>query len=493
MTDSPDVDPALEFARESLMAYACLSWDGYEAAAHHHLIAKHLEKIERGELKRLMVFMPPRHGKSLVISEFFPAWYMGKHPNDRVVAVSHNQELAADFGRKVRNQFNDPLYKACFPSVSLSSDSAAADKFDLGSPHRGGYFAVGVGGGLTGRGASLLLLDDVIPDAEAADSESFRRKIRDWYTSVAYTRLARGGAIVLVMTRWHVDDLAGWLLKNHKHENWTVLNLPAINEDNEALWPEFFNLDMLKGIRATLPSRHWEALYQQRPFAQEGNIYKRDWWRAWPENKPIPECEFIIQSWDTAFSDADRKRSSYSACVELGVFKRPDDKSRMVFLLSAFKKRMEYPELRREVLRKYQENHPEKVIIEKKATGISIIQDLRRTGVPISAYTPDKDKVTRAYTASGLLENGRIYYPSRRWAEDFISALARFPNPEDDDLADAFSQAVIWLQNGLLVSYAEDAERHAAEDEDEDDIYADEDLPSNVRRIKTKKKKAAYG
>lgn len=301
------------------------------------------------------------------------------------------------------------------------------------------------------------------------------------------------GSIIICQTRWNINDLAGWVIKEHKHENWVILNLPAINEKGEALWPERFPLRVLHGIKKTLPSRDWEALYQQKPFAEEGNIYKRDWWKRWPENKPLPECSFILVSFDTAFSDAERKKSSYSACVVLGVFKRPDDECHQILLIDSWKKRLEYPDLRKEVRRMYQDHSPDKMIIEKKASGISIIQDLRRGGIPLSTYTPERDKITRAYAASGLLESGLIYCPTRRWADEFISSLARFPNPEDDDVADAFSQAVIFLQNGLLVAHAEDAARRASEDEDEEDIYADESLSGNVRRLKPKKKRAAYG
>ncbi len=289
------------------------------------------------------------------------------------------------------------------------------------------------------------------------------------------------------MTVHNCDDLSGWLLREHKHEKWTVLNLPAINEQGEALWPEHFPLPILENIRKTLPARDWEALYQQKPFIEEGNIYKRQWWNLWPDTKPLPECEFIIQSWDTAYSDADRKKSSYSARVTLGVFKRVDDEFHNIILIEYWKGRVEYPELRKESLRAYQDYEPDKVIIEKKASGNSLIQDLRRGGLPLATYTPEKDKITRAYAAQSLLENGRLYYPARKWAEDFISALARFPNPDDDDVADAFSQAIIWLQSSFLVAHADDAKRRQREDAE------DEDLPSNVTRFKPKKKRAAYG
>jgi hypothetical protein len=508
-------DPVCVFAYDSLMAYACFRWAGYVPAAHHHLIAKYLEKVEKGKIKRLMIFMPPRSGKlvaddtpiltpdgwkthgelkvgdyvygwrvnpvkvvavspkdyatlavefsngdiikchkehewhvkfnnkedesfidnvetlaikyglsfgikysipfnhkkhkdsgfeivsikecepetgqciqvdspdglylvgkslipthnSMIVSEYFPAWYLGRNPDKRVVCASYGQELASDFGRKVRNQMADPVYSEIFPNVGLAADSAAADKFNMAPPYQGGYVAVGVGGALTGRGAHCLIIDDPQKAREDADSESSQRKLRDWYTAVAYTRLMDDGAIVICQTRWNVGDLSGWLLKEHKHEKWTVLNLPAINEAGEPLWPERFPLPVLENIRKTLPARDWQALYQQQPFVEEGGIFKRMWWRLWADNKPLPDCEFIIQSWDTAFTDRDLKSNSFSARVTLGVFKRPDDDCHNVFLLEAWKGRVEYPELRKAAVQAYLDYTPDKVIIEKKASG----------------------------------------------------------------------------------------------------------------------------
>jgi predicted phage terminase large subunit-like protein len=479
-------DPANVFAYDSLMAYACLQWAGYVPAAHHHLIAKYLEKVEKGKIKRLMIFMPPRSGKSMIVSEFFPAWYLGRNPDKRIIAASYGQELASDFGRKVRNQIADPVYSEIFPGVALAEDSAAVDKFNLAPPHQGGYFAVGVGSATTGRGGSLII-DDPTKGREEADSETNRRKMKDWFSSVAYTRLPPNGFIIICLTRWHLDDLAGWLLKEHKHEKWTVLNLPAINDKGEALWPERFPLETLHQIKKTLTARDWEALYQQKPFIEEGGIFKRQWWKIWPDTKPFPECEFIIQSYDTAYSDKDLKSNSYSARTTWGVFKRADDECHNLILLEAWKGHVEYPDLRKEAMRAYGDYEPDKVIIEKKASGQSLVQDLRRAGLPIATYTPTKDKVTRAYIAQSLFENGRVYYPSRQWAEDVITDLCQFPQGAHDDLVDTVSMAFIWLQSSFLVSHADDAKRRQREDEE------DEDLPSNVTRFKPKKKRAAYG
>jgi predicted phage terminase large subunit-like protein len=285
----PRVPTPEDFAFTRLISYAAYQWPGYRDARHHRLIARKLEQVERGEIDRLMIFMPPRHGKSMLASEFFPAWYLGRNPDHYVVAATYGQELADDFGRNVKNQLSDPLYQGIFPGVTLADDSKSSKRFhvngsDGGIEHqvsqRGAYYAVGVGGPLTGRGAHLMLIDDPIKNREDADSEITRKKLKDWYTSTAYTRLMPGGRIVVIQTRWHEDDLAGWLLKEHAAEGWDVLNLPALDGDTP-LWPEQYNLQALSRIKAVLPQRDWSALYQQAPTPDEGTYFQRDWFKTW--------------------------------------------------------------------------------------------------------------------------------------------------------------------------------------------------------------------
>ena len=286
----PQYAPTAEdFAFSRLISYAAYQWPGYRDAAHHRLIARHLEAVERGEIKRLMITMPPRHGKSMLASEFFPAWYIGRNPDHYVVTATYAQELADDFGRKVKNQIEDEAYKAIFPGVALADDSKSAKRFHIdgnlgGFEHstgqRGAFYAVGVGGPLTGRGAHLLLIDDPVKNREDAESEIIRKKTKDWYTSTAYTRLMPGGRIVVIQTRWHEDDLAGWLQTEHAHEGWVVLDLPAINEAGEALWPDQYDIPALEKIRRALPPRDWSALYQQRPSPETGDYFKREWIRT---------------------------------------------------------------------------------------------------------------------------------------------------------------------------------------------------------------------
>lgn len=280
---------AEDVAFSRLIAYAAYQWPSYQTAAHHRLIARKLEAVERGEVKRLMIFMPPRHGKSMLASEFFPAWYMGRNPDHYVVAATYGQDLADDFGRKVKNQIADPGFQKIFPGVSLKDDSKSARRFhvhgaDSAVEHQvtqgGAYFAVGVGGPLTGRGAHLLLIDDPIKDRQDADSEVTRRRIKDWYTSTAYTRLMPGGRVVVIQTRWHEDDLAGWLLKEHAGEDWDVLSLPALDGE-KPLWPEQYDKDRLLKIKSAVGARDWSALYQQSPSPDEGTYFLREWFKTW--------------------------------------------------------------------------------------------------------------------------------------------------------------------------------------------------------------------
>lgn len=277
---------AEDYAFSRLISYAAYQWPGYRDAGHHRLIARHLEAVERGDIKRLMITMPPRHGKSMLASEFFPAWYLGRNPDHYVVTATYAQELADDFGRKVKNQIEDAAYQAVFPGVGLADDSKSAKRFHIegqdggyehSTPQRGAFYAVGVGGPLTGRGAHLLLIDDPVKNREDAESELIRKKTKDWYTSTAYTRLMPGGRIVVIQTRWHEDDLSGWLQADHQHEGWVVLDLPAIDDAGNALWPEQYDIPVLEKIKQAIGPRDWSALYQQRPSPETGDYFKRDW------------------------------------------------------------------------------------------------------------------------------------------------------------------------------------------------------------------------
>jgi predicted phage terminase large subunit-like protein len=450
----------VEAARSSLVEYCKLQYDGYKDPPHIKLLAEKLEAVERGEIKRLAISLPPRHGKSALTSENFPAWYMGRNPSKYVIFATYAQELADDFGRKVRNQIRDEeLYQKIFPGTFLSGDSQSARRFMLNDG--GTYFAVGAGGPITGRGAHLLVIDDIIKGREDADSSAIRRQVIDWYKSVAYTRLMPGGAIIIIGTRWHEEDLIGWVIANSPHEQWDVVNLPAIaeeddvlgREEGEALWKESYPVERLLEIKNTVGSREWSALFQQSPTAEDGNIFKREWWQWWDKSQP-PDCEYVIQSYDTAFSI---KTSADPTSIQTwGIFLKDDGPH--AILLHRLNRRMEFPQLRSEAQQLYKDWKPDNVIIEKKASGQSLIQDLRRAGIPINEYSPDRDKVSRAHSVAPLVESGRVWIPKKAWAEDFINQLTSFPNGRNDDDVDAFTQAMIRLKSGWFLQHPEDPE-----------------------------------
>lgn len=284
-------------ARRSLLSFTSYTNPLYAAANHHRLIAEKLEAVERGEIDRLMIFMPPRHGKSELASKRFPAWCLGRNPRRQIIAASYNSDLANDFGRNVRNIVAEPEFGQVFPNVALAADSQAANR--MNTNHGGAYVAAGVGTAVTGRGADIALIDDPFKDREEADSERRREIVWDWYRSTLFTRLMPGGSIVLIQTRWHEDDLAGRLLENET--DWEVLDLPAISKEGKALWPEWYDLSALERIKATIGPREWSALYQQQPQPDEGTFFQRAWFKEWGK---LPELRYYGSS-DYAVTDGD--------------------------------------------------------------------------------------------------------------------------------------------------------------------------------------------
>lgn len=456
---SKNYNDVLGLARMSLSGYAPLIFQRFEVARHHSKLISKLEAVERGELKRLMVFMPPRHGKSLISTQIFPAWYLGRNPEKSVITATYSQDLSDDFGRNVRNFVNDPYTHAVFPELQIAEDSNSMKRFMTSAG--GAYYAVGRGAAITGRGAHLLLIDDPIKDMEEARSENVRRTLHDWYSSVAYTRLQAGGAIVIIQTRWHHDDLAGWLLREHPEENWEVLNLPAIAEadgdgrkEGEALWPEHFSAEFLQGVKTGAGGAVWAALYQQRPTAAEGEVFKREWWQRYSE---LPPFRRIVQSWDTAFKTG--SENDYSVCTTWGQTKTG------YYLLHAWRGRVEFPQLKRQLVTLAQEWKPSAILIEDKASGQSLIQELKHgSPYPILAIKVDKDKLARAYSSSPLVEAGKVFVPaSASWLGDLLYELSSFPAGAHDDCVDSVTQALNWLSrqsyNGLMDYYEKEAER----------------------------------
>ena len=442
-----------EKAQESFMAYIKMMWPGFVGGRHHAIMAKKFEAIANGTLKRLIINMPPRHTKSEFASYLLPSWFLGKYPNKKIIQCSNTADLAVGFGRKVRNLVDSEQYATVFPDVSLRQDSKAAGRW--ATNQNGEYFAIGVGGTVTGKGADLLIIDDPHSEQEAAlasgDPTVFDR-VYEWYTSGPRQRLQPGGAIVIVMTRWAEKDLTGRVMKDaamrDSSDEWEVIEFPAILPSGNPLWPEFWSFKELSALREDLPPVNWNAQYQQAPTGEEGALVKREWWKMWEGEDP-PRCEYIIQSWDTAFTK--NTRSDYSACTTWGVFhlnENPEDIH--IILLDAFQKRMEFPELKEKALSHYREWEPDTCIIEAKAAGAPLIFELRAMGIYVQDYTPVRgnDKFVRLNSVTDLFSSGKVWAPETRWASEVIEQMASFPNGDHDDLVDSSTQALIRFRQG---------------------------------------------
>ena len=442
-----------ERAQRDFMEYVKLMWPGFVHGRHHALMAKKFEKIADGTLKRVIINMPPRHTKSEFASYLFPSWYLGKFPHKKIIQCSNTGELAVGFGRKVRNLVGSEAYSQVFPDVTLRQDSKAAGRWSTNK--NGEYFAIGVGGTVTGKGGDIVIIDDPHSEQEAAlaaGNPEVYQKVYEWYTSGPRQRLQPGGSIVMVMTRWAEGDLTGWVLadamKRNTGEEWEVIELPAILPSGKPLWPEFWSLKELAALKEELPVSKWNAQYQQKPTGEEGALVKREWWKMW-DAKQAPNCEFIIQSWDTAFTKSER--SDFSACTTWGVFYLEEDRNQPnIIMLDAFQERMEFPELKEKALQMYKEWEPDSCVIEAKAAGAPLVFELRRMGIPVSEYTPVRgnDKFVRLNSVTDLFKSGKVWAPDMRWAHEVIEQMAAFPNAAHDDLVDSSTQALIRFRQG---------------------------------------------
>jgi len=446
-----------EEANADFLAFVREAWPAFIEGNHHRVMADAFNRIASGDLKRLIINMPPRHTKSEFASHLFPAWYLGKFPDRKVIQTAHTAELAVGFGRKVRNLVGSSEYATIFPGVALSADSKAAGRWNTNSD--GDYFAIGVGGAVTGKGADILIVDDPHSEQEAAlNDPNVYNKTYEWYTSGPRQRLQPGGAICLVMTRWSKKDLTGQILKASIQrggaDEWEIIELPAILPSGKPLWPGFWPLDQLESLKAELPVAKWSAQYQQDPTSEEGAIIKREWWKEWTEKDP-PDCEFVIQSWDTAFLA--KETADYSACTTWGVFYTEDGQAKIV-LLDALQERLEFPDLKVRAYEMYKEYEPDAFIVEAKAAGSPLIFELRRMGIPVSEYTPSrgKDKVARVNAVSDLFFSGHVYAPKTRWAEEVMEQFASFPLGDHDDLVDSSTQALMRFRQGGFISMHSD-------------------------------------
>jgi len=450
---------AQALAKQRFIKFVEMMWPSFIGGRHHLKMADAFERVARGELKRLIICMPPRHTKSEFASYLLPAWFLGLFPEKKVIQCSHTAELAVGFGRKVRNLVDTEGYRKLFPKLHLAADSKAAGRWNTSKG--GDYFAIGVGGAVTGKGGDLLIIDDPHSEQEAALAESnpeIYDKVYAWFTSGPRQRLQPGGAIVIVQTRWSKRDLVGQIIKdalvNDSLDEWEVIEFPAILPSGNPVWPEFWSLDELLKVKRDIPNSKWQSQYQQNPTSEGAAIVKREWWREWEKEDP-PKCDFILMSWDTAFEK--KQRADYSACTTWGVFYMDDDtgvKQANIILLNAFRDRMEFPELKRVAVEEYREWKPDSVIIEKKSSGAPLIYEMRAMGIPVQEFTPTRgnDKISRLNAVADVFASGRVWAPATRWAEEVVDEVGDFPAGQYDDYVDTVSMALHRFRKGGYIS-----------------------------------------
>ena len=450
-------------ARLDFISFVKTQWPDFIEGEHHRRIAKLFEDIAEGRKKRVIINLAPRHTKSEFASYLFPAWFLGRAPSKKVMQVSNTAELAEGFGRKVRNLLETDIYKEIFPDVELRADSKAAGRWNTN--HNGDYYATGVGAALAGRGADLCIIDDPHTEAEALQAKfnpGIYDKVYEWYTTGPRQRLQPGGAIVIVQTRWSLRDLTGQITDNSAQnkgsDQWEVFEFPAILPSGRPLWPEFWSIEELEATKASINNLgKWNAQYQQHPTSDETAIIKRDWWNRWEKDQP-PPCEYTIMSWDCAFEA--KNSADYSAMTLWGVWTNHEDYDNAhIILLDAYRAKLEFPDLKQKALDLYLEHEPDSVIIEKKASGAPLIFEFRRMGIPVQEFTPvrgatgvSNDKIARLNAVADIFSSGRVWAPSRRWADEVIEEIASFPAGRYDDYVDTTSQAISRFRKGGFVS-----------------------------------------
>ena len=445
-----------EACQNHFLPFVKAMWPEFITGKHHKIISQKLERVANGELKRLIINMPPRHTKSEFASFLFPAWMMGRNPRMKIIQATHTTELAVNFGRKTKNLIDSDDYKEVFPNVKLAADSKASGRWD--TSNGGMYYAVGVGSNLAGRGGDLVIIDDPHSEQTAMSNNGFD-DAWEWYTGGPRQRLQPGGSIVLVQTRWSEKDMTGQLLrsmaKDPLADQWEIVELPALFEDDKPCWPEYWSYDDLSAVRASIPPSKWNAQYQQNPTGDENAIIRREWWKKW-ERKVVPNLQYVIQSYDTAFSK--RETSDFSAITTWGVFYPEESGTPGLILLDSQKGRWDFPELKEVALDQYKYWDPDTVIVEAKASGMPLTHELRNMGIPVVNFTPSKgnDKVTRVHSVSPLFEAGMFWAPDEAFADELIEEVAAFPNGEYDDLVDSMTQALMRYRQGNFVTLPTD-------------------------------------
>ena len=453
-----------EKSTSTFMDFVVTIWEEFISGDHHKKMAKAFDDIASGKLKRLIINMPPRHTKSEFASHLFPAYLLGKNPKLKIIEATHTADLAINFGRKVRDLIDSEEYHELFPETELKADSRSAGKW---LTNKGGeYYAAGIGGALAGRGADLFIIDDPHSEQDAM-SDKAMEEAYEWFMAGPRQRLQPGGAIVIVMTRWSKKDLTGRLIKKMAQDQgadqWQVIEFPAILPSGNSLWKEFWKLEELESIKASVSPSKWAAQYMQRPTGEGISIIPKEWFMVWENEKP-PKCEYLIQSYDTAFLKSER--ADFTAITTWGVW-YPEGKigeemytgnDAHLILIDCIKERFDFPELKAEALRLYDFWQPDTVIIEAKASGLPLVQELRRVGIPVNTFSPGKgqDKIARLNSVSPIFQDGRVWIPENRWGEELMEEVSDFHNGENDDLVDATTLALARFREGGFLRLTSD-------------------------------------
>ena len=478
--------------RRSLKEFTKSSWQAIEPGRDFHdnwhidAISEHLQAVVEGDIKRLIINVPPRHMKSISVAVALPAWTWTIQPSKQFLYASYAGSLSIRDSVKCRRLIDSNWYQNLFgETFKLTGDQNQKQRFE--NDKTGYRIATSVGGALTGDGGDIVVIDDPHNSIEA-DSAAVREGVLEWWDQSMQTRLnnPKTGAFVIIMQRLHEQDLTGHILANELGDEWDHLMLPARYEighptpmrstlnftdprtkEGELLWPERIDEKTLTTLERSLGSYASAGQLQQRPMPKGGGILKAEWWVPW-DNTDLPDIEYVLQSWDTAFST--KEKSSYSARTTWGVFRMNGQINAMV--LEMWYDRVSYPELRKLAQEAYNDWEPDAVLIEKKASGQSLLQDLRMAGVPVLEYMPDRDKQARAHASSALLEDGRIYFPKDKiWAKNLIDICAAFPATDNDDIVDTCTQAWLRLRKGWFVTHSNDFEEDDYEERKRITLY----------------------
>ena len=466
MFDELEERKRVQAAQDDFLAFIAAVDRSYKFGAHLKRLGNLLMDVEQNIKNRIAVSMAPRMGKSQMISIYYPAWYLGRHPDHKVIVASHTADLAVVMARKVRNLIQSAEYARIFPNTKIASDAKAAAQWNTTSG--GEYFAIGVGGALAGRGAHLIIADDPLSeqDIKAGNTNSLDTAY-EWFSAGLRTRLMPDGKICVLHTRWHQRDLIGRLLKdsamNEGGDKYEAFEFPAIlNEgtpEEKSIWPEQWSLESLQQTRASMHHIMWQwyAQYQQNPTAAEAAIIKRDWIKWWTKEDP-PSIDFIVQSFDTALTT--KQRSDFSVCHTWGVWHNEEDGTQNVILLNKVKGKYEFPELKAMAHEQFDEWQPDSVIVEAKASGQPLIDEMRRSGIFVQDFSPGKgqDKIARLNAVADMFAAGHVWFPETAWASQTVEEILAFPAGEHDDEVDTMTLALQRIRKGGLLRLTTDRE-----------------------------------